>query len=382
VTLTLTDPSAQMIAPLAVTVVAADGTATSHTLAVGTPVQVVVPAGGYIAPDEADVHPDWGFSFSVPEAYWSGLVPLFAPSAEPALAALEARSAGHQERILDDLGLPPFGATGVAPFYAALDSRIARREAEIDGCATLGYLAGVGGDAAGWTAALPAILHQPAIPIFATGYSRCGVTLAADTFGAEIATLVDDLTPQSAARFAYLMSFDYGADASFDAISRAAQLAPSMFLRELAIQRLSYQAAATAGYTPVPAGSAAAWKTFFRARLAEVTSATRFGIVWRAIVGLSDDGALVAAAGKLHTVPVSAASQRRIVCDAYQIGLAHAGAWEAFQQAAQPWTSLSSEAAAALADPSQCQSLAKPGSARPFPRAPIDAPAVRLATQR
>src|SRR5262249_55590945 len=71
VTLTLADPSAQMIVPLAVTVVAADGGATSHTLQIGTPLQLTVPQGGYIAPDEDDVHPDWGNSFNVPDAYYA-----------------------------------------------------------------------------------------------------------------------------------------------------------------------------------------------------------------------------------------------------------------------------------------------------------------------
>src|SRR5262249_26198581 len=74
VTLTLTDPSAQLIAPLGVAVVAADGTAVTRTLDVGVPLQVTVPSGGYLAPDEADVHPDWGYSF-VTNDFWTKLVP-------------------------------------------------------------------------------------------------------------------------------------------------------------------------------------------------------------------------------------------------------------------------------------------------------------------
>lgn len=381
VTLTLTDPSGQMIAPLGIAAVAADGTAVTQTLAVGVPLQLTVPSGGYLAPDEADVHPDWSYSFDVTDDFWAKLVPLFAPMASPALTALETRSAAQQERVLDDYGLPPFGASGVAGFYAAVDSRLARRSAEIDGCATLGYLAGVGGDVAGWTAAMPAILMQPAIPLFSPGYGRCGVTLATQTFGAEIADLVDNLTPQNAARFVYLMGFDYGADTSFDVISRAAQLAPSLFLREQAIARLSYQAISGGGYSAVPPASAGAWKTFFRARLAETTSSTRFRIVWRGIVGLADDGALTLAGEKLHTVPLSAAMQRQVVCDAYQIGLAHAGAWATFQQAAQPWSSLAASAQAVLADPAQCQqALRKAGPARARrPLEATDSPARRRA---
>jgi hypothetical protein len=381
VSLTLTDPSGQMIAPLGITVVAADGTAVTQTLAVGAPLVVTVPSGGYLAPDEADIHPEWGYSFSVSDDYWNKLVTLYAPSAAPALAALETRSAGHQERALDDFGLPPFGAAGVAGFYAALDSRLARRSAEVQGCATLGYLAGVGGDVAGWTAAMPAIVAQPALPVFSTTYGRCGVTVGSQTFGAEIANLVDDLTPQDAARFSYLMSFDYGADASFDVISRAAQLAPSMFLREQAISRLSYQAQPGGVYSAVPPASAGAWKTFFRARLTETTSQTRFLIVWRGVVGLQDDGALALAGQKLHTVPLSSATQRRVVCDAYQIGLAHAGAWATFQQAAQPWSSLAPAASAVLADPNGCaQALHKGAPARPRPVGEaVDSPAARRA---
>src|SRR5262249_61433974 len=107
------------------------------------------------------------------------------------------------------------------------------------------------------------------------------------------------------------MSFAYGADTSFDLMSRAAQLAPSLLLREQAISRLSYQAASGSGYSAVPAASTGAWKTFFRARLAETTSSTRFRMVWRGIVGLADDGALGAAGQKLHTVALSAAFQRQ-----------------------------------------------------------------------
>src|SRR5262249_61815261 len=119
------------------------------------------------------------------------------------------------------------------------------------------------------------------------------------------------------------MSFDSGPAPSFGLMSRAAQLAPSLLLREQAISRLSSQAASGSGYSAVPAASTGAWKTFFRARLAETTSSTRFRMVWRGIVGLADDGALAAAGQKLHTVALSAAFQRQVAWGRHHIGPAH-----------------------------------------------------------
>ena len=128
-----------------------------------------------------------------------------------------------------------------------------------------------------------------------------------------------------------------------------------MQLRELAISRLSLQAQAGNGYSVVPPGEAGPWKQLFRDRLAEVTSGTRFRLVWRGIDGLSDDGALGLAGEKLRQVPLAGATQRQVVCDAYRIAVAQRfAAWAEFQDAAQPWTSLAPEAAAALANPAQC----------------------------
>jgi len=284
------------------------------------------------------------------------------------------RSAAHQERALDDWALPPFDAAGLPDFYGQLDSTLAKRSAAVDGCAAFKYLSDTGGNAASWATVLGPILAQPASNSFLIAYAQCGVGVATDTFGTEIGSLVDTVTPMTAGRLIYLMSFDYGPAASIDALGRAAADAPSLQLRELAISRLSLQAQAGNGYSAVPPAEAEPWKELFRDRLAEVTSGTRFRLVWRGINGLSDDGALALAGEKLRQVPLAPATQRQVVCDAYRIAVARRlAAWTEFQDAAQPWTSLAPEAAAVLADPARC------GAAKP--RATIrrelhDSPAV------
>jgi aminopeptidase N len=102
VALTVTDPGGVVFAPFEVTVVDAAGAATVHTLIAGTPVRLTVPAGGYIAPDERGVHPNWSTSFDVDDhAYYDRLRPLFVPTAPAALAAYATRSYAHVERTRD-----------------------------------------------------------------------------------------------------------------------------------------------------------------------------------------------------------------------------------------------------------------------------------------
>jgi hypothetical protein len=110
------------------------------------------------------------------------------------------------------------------------------------------------------------------------------------------------------------------------------------------------------GYSDVSPAEQPRWKEFFRARLAESRSATRLQMVWRAVVGLSDDGALAIAAQKLHAVPLAGDFERQIVCDASAMARAtRAEAWTEFQQAAQPWETLGDAARAVLtADGAGC----------------------------
>jgi hypothetical protein len=339
---------------------------------------VLVPPGGYLAPDEADVHPDWGSSFAVDAtAFGETLLPLFIPSAAAAWTAFGARSAAHQERTLWDLGLVGVGPAAFSGLYGALDSTVARRGAELAACDTVRFLAGNGGDVSGWAAVLPPFLAAPATPTFNTRYAGCGPDLAA-ALGGELAGLADAATAGSAARLLYLMSFDYGAAASFDAVGRVASAGPSLQLRDQAVARLSLQARGLQPYQPVDAGDAPGWRTFFRARLAEATSATRFTPTWRALVALLDVDALPVLAPRLHAVPLIASAQRQAVCDAHALALAtRPAAWDDFRAAAQPWTTLAPEAAAVLADPAGCAAPQKAARATPRRAAddPIDAPA-------
>jgi len=86
-----------------------------------------------------------------------------------------------------------------------------------------------------------------------------------------------------------------------------------------------------------------------------VTSVARFRTVWQGIERLADAAALVEVAPLLHRVPLGDVEQADTVCGAYAIAQAEdPAAWSAFQDAAQPWATLSAEAQAALADPSTC----------------------------
>ena len=304
VTFTITDPGATLLAPINVTVVDATGAAVSHAMDATAPLTVTVPDGGYLAPDESDVHPYWEFSFTVdPTEFYGQLAPLMMPTSAPALAAFESRSAAHQERALYDFGLPAIAPTELDELVAALDSNDAAREAVVQGFAQL--------------------------------------------------TALNPLTPAQLARLDYLMSFDYGADESFSAFSALATSGPTLRLRDQAIARLALQPSWP--YSPIPDSSLETWRGFFRGRLPLTTSATRFRAVWRGLYRLNDASALPLVAPLLHRVPLSAAVQRATVCQAYALSQKVAPeSWTAFREAAQPWDTLAPAAAEVLADPTRC----------------------------
>lgn len=307
---------------------------------------VNVPNGGYLAPDETDVHPDWSSSFTIAPQEYAKLVPLFFPSSDAARTAFGTRSASHQERTLD----AAFGGTALAiapaafaAFYAELDSTAARRSAELTGCINLAT-----GNTA-WGDVLASILPTPSFTSSSRGYAACGTDFAKRNFGDEFARVAGGIDARQASRFVYLSSYDYGAAATLDALMPIAVQGPSLQLREQALNRLSYQASPRYGYSAVPADQALRWKEFFRARLTESKSATRFQTIWRGVVGLGDDGALLIAAQKLHSLAPSDSVQRQVVCDAYTIAqAARPEAWTDFGAAAQPWDTLSASARAVL----------------------------------
>jgi hypothetical protein len=349
VTLSLTDPGETMIAPTVVTVVDGQGRAASSTLVPDIPLTIPVLSGGYLAPDERDVHPEWWASFGVNSAEFATIVPLLFPSSEAARATFAARSAAHQERAFD--ALLGFAArldlmpAAFPALHTDLDSSVARRLAEIAGCLALKSHTN-----AAWGAALEPVLPMPSLTTWSTGYANCEIDLPARIFGTELANLATRVDAHTASRLVYLSSYDYGPAATLDALSQVATQAPSLQLREQALTRLSYQAAPGFGYSAVAGDQLPRWKDFFRARLAEAKSAPRFQMVWRGVVALADDAALGIAGQKLHTVALSDDLQRQVICDAYTI--AHgtrAEAWTEFQQAAQPWDTLGSAAKALLA---------------------------------
>jgi hypothetical protein len=342
----VSDPGGVLLAPLEVTVVDGAGAAAVHAVdADGA--DVVVPADGYLAIDERDVHPNWPDSFEVPGSdYFDELAPRFLPTDSEALAAFGTRSAAAQDRAMWT-GVAALAPETFPALYASLDSTLARFYAGIIACRRL-RAAGAADDA--WIAALEPILRTPALVVPTSSYAACGVTLGQRAFGAEIAALAADPASSRAGRIGYVMSFDQGAG-SFEPLARIATTAPSLQMREQAVNRLAQQAPPGVGYSMVPAEQTAMWKTFFRDRLAEVTTLSRFLVVWNPLRNFADDAALAAAGAALRRVPMSAARQRQTVCEARALAAPRAGAWEEFQAAAQPWTTLSMEAQQALADP-------------------------------
>ena len=350
VTLNMADPGQTVIAPTVVTVVDGQGRASSSTLNPEMPITIPVLPGGYLAPDERDVHPAWWHSFAFGQADFAALMPLLLPSSDAARATFASRSAAHQDRAFDALlstgagpSLPP---AAFPSLHTDLDSSVARRLAEIGGC-----LAWKGHTDEAWSAALEAVLPTPSLTTWSTGYANCETALPTRMFGAELASLAAAVDATTASRLVYLSSYDYGPAATLDALSAVATRAPSLQLRDHALVRLSYQAVPGFGYSAVAGDHIPRWQDFFRARLGEAQSATRFQTVWRAVTGLSDDRALAIAGQKLHTVELSEDYQRQVVCDAYVLAKAHRpDAWAEFQQAAQPWAALGGAAKAVLSN--------------------------------
>jgi hypothetical protein len=346
-TLTVADPGGTLITPIGITVVDAAGGATLHSVTAGTPLTVTVPTGGYLAADESDVHPYFPFSFDV--TGYDALIAVELPASAPATTAWDVRSAAHQELSLDDAGLPSPVPADVLARYNAVDSTNAQRSVVFDGCLLLGSLA----DATAMEQALAPLIQTPVLPTFNTRFAACGTTLPG-ALGTELAQLADAVTPTTAGRLDYLMSFDYGA-ASFAAISKIATTAPNLLLRDRAVSRLALQTVGV--YSPVPQAQAPAWQAFFRDQLKNrVTSQNRLLSAWRGVLGLADVTALPLVAPLLHSVPMNPFFQRQIACDAFSLAQGTPGAWEAFQQATQPWDTLPSEVSQVLADPTKCNS--------------------------
>lgn len=345
--LNVADPGGTMFAPFAMTVVDAAGAATSSVLSPDVPLELVVPTGGYLAPDEKDVHPAWLDLFATAPDDSMRLAPLLFPTSDGARTAFASRSAAHQERAVNaTFYLPTFGVapSAFATFYAGLDSIFARRSAELQACFTLSREFG-----STWPDVLAPILDRPSRTTSSTTFGYCGVNFATRTFGAEMTSLAATLDAQNAGRFVYLSSFDFGPAATFDALSAVAVSAPSLELRDRALDRLGWQVNLGSYTHFTSTEERTRWQDFFLARLSDARSATRFSNVWRGVVGLRDERALVVVAEKLHTVPLRDDVQNSVVCDAYRLAQStRPDAWKEFQQAVQPWDTLGAAARATL----------------------------------
>src|SRR5262249_35107626 len=64
VPLTVSEPARTLVAPIGATVIDPAGAAVTSALADGEPLVLSVPLGGYLAADEADVHPTWAEVFA------------------------------------------------------------------------------------------------------------------------------------------------------------------------------------------------------------------------------------------------------------------------------------------------------------------------------
>ncbi len=353
----VSDPTNVLIAPIDITSVNAAGKATVYHLSANSPVTVPLAAGGYIAPDEQDSQPDLQWVYNLDATSYSDLLaPHLVPTSAAALRAFEARSAAHQEAALTS-GAFPYTAASFRPGYRALGSAPGQGLAVSAACSTM-QSATDATDAAAWSATLLPIVRPT--PVFGT-YSpynelaSCGVDLPTRAFGKELPRLLADRSDASAARLDYIMSFDFGAKATFDAFAPIARASTDAYLRDRALSRLQRQVAPGSGFSPVDAAEAPRWKALFRDRMATATTGWTLFETFRGARGLNDAVVLPMLAEKLKSVSVPRTSwQVQMVCGGYAIGTANGIAPAAFQAALSPSSAFADSVKAVIDDPSQC----------------------------
>ena len=211
------------------------------------------------------------------------------------------------------------------------------------------------------------LLQAPALARYNTGFMRCPIDLTVRALGAELATLVAAPSAANAARLEYLLGFDYGTAINFARLTRLATTAPSLRLRERALNRMIAETSAGAPHR-IPAADVPAWQSFFRDGYAAVTSSTRLFLLWQGSVNLGDLAALPRIAPRLHTVPMREGAQWQIVCDAHRMTRNAPDVWAQFQADTRPWDTLYPSTAAVLADRTLCDQT----RAAPLPAADVD----------
>jgi hypothetical protein len=373
----LDDPAGTLLTPYDLTVIGADGAATTQSLDAETPVTAVVPTGGYLAFDEADVHPDliYTFQLSAPPFDVMGLVMPTDDTGGTAAAraAFTSRSASAQERGLGFLGIPTTDPEAFVAFYTALDSTRAEALARNFACGAVGQLGPAGAPLA---EALEPLLAAPTELVPTPWYGACGPAVAA-AFAAERDALILAADPADADRLDYVLMFDYGAEETLDVVGALSATAPTLYQREVALGRLFEQV--IGDFYAAPTGATAdGYAALFRDRLTGATSERRFSVSFGSAYYLGDLAALPIAGAKLHEVETSGSFQLAVVCAAAEMAAEDDAAWAAFQDAAQPWATLDPSAAAALSNPSTCaQKPAAPGASVPRWALPAGSPSPR-----
>lgn len=270
-------------------------------------------------------------------------------------SAFASRSVAHQELTLSNFGLPVFHADEFAGFYAGLDSTFARRNAEVGVCRNIAN----GQDIDGWRAQIAEFVSRPGIESFSTAFAGCS---APEAVAEELARLAGATTAATARRLSFLLGFDYGPEISIMQIGRIATTAPSLQLREQALNRLAAQLNGTARYSPVV--NRVPWRALFRDQLARAETSIRFNLAWNASRGaVPDIGALPIVADRLHVYAISDGVRRRVVCEASDVAIGDDAAWEAFRAAVHR-DALSATVLEVVDDPLKCPIELSASSAR------------------
>jgi len=222
----VSDPGGALLAPFVVSAVDWYGDTATYVARSGVSTEVAVGGGGFVAPDERDVHP-------YPPFDEQGLAEALLPSrlGGRSTDAFLARSAAHQERALEN-AFPGMTPDGLAPFVARLDSDVARASALQNAC----FLHGGVGEPA-WDDALVRALQDPPITRYRPSLEYCGPTVGA-AFTEELVALEARRRLSDHARLEYLVSFAHDAR-GMAAIGRLEADPPTRELGLIAADRLA-----------------------------------------------------------------------------------------------------------------------------------------------
>jgi hypothetical protein len=244
-----------------------------------------------------------------------------------------------------------------ATLYPLLDSEAGKQLAIVSACASLSSApAGPAYDA--WLQALlPAVAttrRTDGMLLDLAPYAICGTELPTRAFASELAALQDNTAPGAAARFEYLLGFDYGPGPSFETISHALRRPGNAQLRDSALNALVFHTDPLIPYSPIPSADHPKWKALLSEAIAKSTSGPWLFNSFLGALFLSDTTALPLLAQKLKTMSIDSGHQRDFICLAHDLAATEPGAWEAFGADLQPWTTFDPSVQEVLADPTAC----------------------------